>query len=123
MISGCSFVGNKASGDGAAVRLESPLSVLFEDNTFTSNEAANGAALAFTCNDDYCEVDLSSNTFQSNHASLSGGAIIWTTIEPMNVLDGNTYSGNTAGEYGPNISAPPQKLVEVLNAAGDIDRR
>jgi hypothetical protein len=49
------------------------------------------------------------NTFTSNVANVSGGAIFWNFIEPKNISI-STYTNNTAGNYGNDYASFAQNL-------------
>jgi hypothetical protein len=49
------------------------------------------------------------NTFTSNAAELSGGAVFWNYNEPKNISV-PTYTSNTAGNYGNDYASFAQNL-------------
>ena len=78
------------------------------DWIFESNSALNGdgGSLYLACPDfTYCEYDVYGNSFVSNTASISGGAIKWNDIIPFN-LSLNTFDDNSA-IYGNDIASYP----------------
>lgn len=103
----CTFLGNKATGDGGAIigAPNSKLSVI--SSTFQANAAVgNGGAIA----SDAAEVTIVSTTFTSNTAGASGAAI--SAISSSDVTaTGIVATGNVAGGTGGAISLVESSLT------------
>ena len=90
--------------------------------TFQRNLASygNGGALFLSCsnsNTKDCQFTLSQNTFSSNIAGQSGGAVYYDSFEPLGLLANNTYSENFAS-YGDNYASYPVALYPVNMTSG-----
>lgn len=55
---------------------------------------------------------MRNNKFEDNIASSSGGAIMWSDIEPINI-ENQDFVNNSAGLYGDNYASFPQKVIEI----------
>jgi hypothetical protein len=55
---------------------------------------------------------VTDNTFKSNSAKISGGAIFYDLYEPKGLMN-NTFGYNMAN-YGPNYGSYP-KMLKIIN--------
>ena len=75
-----------------------------------------GGAMYYTCDPpDYgCDIDMfDKNTFTSNYAENSGGAIKWDQVEPNFEDDTTVYTNNGATLYGDNIASFAQMIIKI----------
>ena len=123
IITNSIFSFNKANKGGAIYLKNQNVSVI--NSTFISNKADNGGAI-------FCELDgnhefvhyfwllffsllgtfqaqaiISENNFTNNYASIDGGGIKWTGLQPF--FSKIFYKLNT-GQYGNNIASYPIKM-------------
>lgn len=107
-VSDCEFEGNSA--------------VQFEDL------GGDGGAIYYSASDSISQIELDSTcTFNSNTAQISGGALFWNYIQPLNI-DSVTYSSNTAELYGNDYACFAQVLKSITadqynSAIGSSERR
>ena len=133
------FSTNFASDSAGAIDLRDPGSVLIADNEFFYNRADRDAgAIFYACHPDvFCDVALIGNTFLSNRAGSSGGALRWvnknftltsddtggTLLErrlsqAFIAADTNSYIGNEA-PYGPVSASYPRTInVTQIDSVG-----
>ena len=80
-----------------------------------STNQGSGGAIFFEClnTDLNCSLKISETTvFKNNYASIQGGALHWTMIEPE-FGSKIEYSNNTANVYGQNISCFVQNIALI----------
>ncbi|MCU1487659.1 MAG: hemagglutination domain protein [Actinomycetia bacterium] len=110
-ITGTTFTGNTASGDGGALRVRGNVggSVTITEATFTGNESGSGAdagggaisLYGYNGGDGVTAVTIESSRFDDNHAVYDGGAIADNAQELDVTLRRSSLSGgNTAGRDG-----------------------
>jgi len=73
---------------------------------FDDNRAVKGGAINIQCSL-LCSSILSNNSFLNNQASISGGALTYSSPRPL--LVNNTFRNNSA-PYGNDISSFPTKI-------------
>ena len=56
------------------------------------------------------------NTFTSNSAAVSGGAVYWNYNDPSNITATPTYSSNTAAKYGNDYGSFAQRLITITES-------
>jgi len=119
------FVGNWATYEGGAVYLMGPQHLIMEGNVFRDNWAgqdiggvqeAYGGAVYYSCAglQKDCGVAMLGNTFVDNRSRRSGGAVQWTDLEPVYIIDEtNVFTNNTATIYGNDIASFPQMIIQL----------
>ena len=109
------FIDNKAENAGAIYASNHVMEI--RNWTFESNRAdgGHGGSLYLGCPSyDYCEYDVYNNTFINNTATIDGGAVKWTDIQPSNFTK-NTYQNNSA-LYGNETASFPTTLQRIDNS-------
>ncbi len=95
------FVGNSAAAtfDGGAVQVLNKVSATFEGNFFEDNTASTGGAILAATQD--ATLTVTGNRFVDNTATSSGGAIQMSLSGgQVHLIEGNTFSGNSASDGG-----------------------
>ncbi|CDW86080.1 UNKNOWN [Stylonychia lemnae] len=124
---------NSKAYAGGAIYMDN-LQILFLDNcTFINNQAltiddsnyksqnGSGGAIYYDCNQQLLKCSftiLNQNKFEGNIASVQGGAIHWTNIEPELSEDTN-FENNLSYLYGNNISCFAQNIVRISQSDYD----
>ena len=113
-ISSCTFFSNFATENGGAICIFDQ-NVTINNNSFLNNQASNGGAIScINSRNMTISILIKSNKFESNFASVSGGAIKWLNNLP-NIDDSNIFIKNHA-KYGNNIATYPIRLkLEIYN--------
>ena len=94
----CSFINNRAYGDGGAIYAGANSVVTAISCVFNGNSAAaSGGAISATGNN----VSVRYSTFRQNTATANGGAIICNNL----VCEGGTFVRNTAAGNGGAVAA------------------
>ncbi|CDW81492.1 UNKNOWN [Stylonychia lemnae] len=117
---------NCTSEQGGALMLDNSQSVFIQNSQFIGNNAkvipeyqihavdeASGGAIYYTCNDEILNCILTFdgiNLFKDNYAQIKGGAVVWTTLEPIFIKNNLNFINNSAFQYGDNLACFPQKL-------------
>jgi predicted outer membrane repeat protein len=100
--------------------------MLISKTKFLSNSASvNGGGVFIGCDTSTydCLLELQgSNTFSSNFAGESGGALFWGDVEPTMSLPSITFRQNSAGIYGDNIASIPAKLAVLTEEQYESQR-
>ncbi|CDW78175.1 UNKNOWN [Stylonychia lemnae] len=77
------------------------------------SDMGSGGAIYYSCNDQTLNCILSFdglNIFNQNQAQIKGGAILWTTLEPIFTKINLNFINNTAYQYGDDLACFAQKL-------------
>ena len=91
------FIENRATVDGGAIQAVVSNNFLAYNNTFINNNASkDGGAIIYGSTEKMTTYTIN-NTFIENYA-LGGGAIYAFTI--TGIIENNTFTGNTAPDYG-----------------------
>jgi predicted outer membrane repeat protein len=116
-ISSTRFVGNKATIEGGAIRIDSPFTLDVSDNvTFTANVAGSrGGAISATLTSVQDYISSKTTVFTQNQAGVTGGALFSTnSSESFSAFDAS-FDGNTATGPGKDLSLVPAKIIWAAN--------
>eukprot|EP00347_Sterkiella_histriomuscorum_P002411 403368259 len=102
------FSNNMGTTGGAIKMLE--ISGKIQNSMFYNNSASvsKGGAIVFSCsknNVQKCDLDLNSNSFNSNQAEQDGGALYYDLFQPQNLYT-NQFQNNKA-VYGKSVASYP----------------
>lgn len=80
-----------------------------------TDNSGSGGAIYYTCGQNMlCNMFFSGrNNFTNNRAENAGGAVKWTDLEPLNIMDTSTFYNNSAILFGDDIASFPQKIVGI----------
>ena len=115
-IINCEFARNRAKNYGGSLYFYLTGNVSIESCIFLGNEAENGGGMAYDNdkwkNQTLC-LKLYNNTFDSNSAQFSGGAMMFSYVIPFNFtnIDATIYKNNTASLYGDNYASAPYRMI------------
>ena len=118
-ITSCTFTSNAAKF-GGAIYVNSVNYALIRSSTFTNNtavlfenEGGEGGGLYYESDDNISQVVFESgNSFTSNYAQSSGGALFWIYNQPKNISLAS-YTSNIASSYGNNYGCFAQALQNI----------
>ena len=86
---------------------DSKISII--NSKFKNNTAISGGAISFECTSlDSCNLNISTTTFSSNHATSQGGAIYYNYNRPT--IINTTFANNTAS-YGSDFASYAVSII------------
>jgi predicted outer membrane repeat protein len=104
--------GNTSTSEGGAIRMFNSY-LMIANSSFINNTAKSGGAIYFDCSSMMiCGLSITDTTFDSNAASVKGGAIYYGFGRPQ--LKNVTNSNNSA-PYGPNLASYAVKIKMLGN--------
>lgn len=96
IIENCEFLHNVADEGYGAVAIDSATNII--NSRFNNNEAREGGAIYIDAGNQI-NVAIINNTFISNKASISGGAV-YSSLARISKIEGNIFINNTASKGG-----------------------
>lgn len=112
VIKYCIFNENEAIFFGGSIYLSFTGNISLINCSFIKNKALYGGAIFY---EDSFEtnliINLTSNKFRNNYASISGGALMFTYLIPKNFDKNNEFEDNLAEGYGENYASEPFRVL------------
>jgi predicted outer membrane repeat protein len=113
-IDTCSFLGNRASGNGGAIAVADS-TILVSATTFSGNSAQNGGAIR-VAGDTGGRALVVNTTFSGNTASSQGGAISAISSQELDLLADTFANNSAAAGEGPSVSCENVRAVNCIFA-------
>ena len=108
-VSDCEFTNNTSLYGGGLYAFGVPVKI--ENSTFSSNSAKEGGAVYLESSfNENGKFKIYNSSFNSNKASLQGGAIKWDHYRPQ--LKDVTFTNNSA-LYGNDLASYPTAIIQV----------